>query len=212
MARRCVCPAPARNGARHERRRVRDPFDSNNDGTLDEFSAAVIARTRLAVFTQLDGVVTSKLRWSFGLRGERREANYRDAGFWQAEDRVTDLQREQQHGGRAVLRHVRHQSTLTSYASISRGYKAGGFNLGAVPQDRLRFRPEYLWNYEYGFKYAAPDRRVYADVSAFYSRRRDVQVRTGAARSVRSEQLRVLHGQRLRAATTTASSRACACS
>ncbi len=70
-------------------------------------------------------------------------------------------------------------SALTTYASISRGYKAGGFNLGAVPEDRLRFRPEYLWNYEYGFKYAAPDRRFYADISAFYSRRRDVQVRTG---------------------------------
>jgi outer membrane receptor protein involved in Fe transport len=48
-----------------------------------------------------------------------------------------------------------------------------------VPQDRLRFRPEYLWNYETGLKYAAPDHRLYADVSVFYSKRRDVQVRTG---------------------------------
>ncbi len=156
-----------------------DPFDPNNDGTLDEFLGSRYRADTTAVFAQLDGVVTSKLRWSFGLRGERRDADYRDAGFWQDEDRVTDLSAKNSMVGGQVSGTYAITPALTTYASISRGYKAGGFNLGAVPEDRLRFRPEYLWNYEYGFKYAAPDHRWYADISAFYSRRRDVQVRTG---------------------------------
>jgi outer membrane receptor protein involved in Fe transport len=69
--------------------------------------------------------------------------------------------------------------TKTGYVSLSRGYKAGGFNLGFVPPDRLEFRPEYLWNYEVGFKQNAFDGRLYTDTSVFYSRRRNVQVRTG---------------------------------
>ncbi len=156
-----------------------DPFEPDFSGTLDEFLGSRYRADTTAIFGQLDGVVTSKLRWSFGLRGERRDANYRDAGFWQDEDRVTDLSQNDSMVGGQLSGTYAITSALTTYASISRGYKAGGFNLGAVPEDRLRFRPEYLWNYEYGFKYAAPDRRFYADVSAFYSRRRDVQVRTG---------------------------------
>jgi outer membrane receptor protein involved in Fe transport len=156
-----------------------DPFDPSFDGTLDEFLGSRYRADTTAVFGQLDGVITSKLRWSVGLRGERREATYEDAGFWQATDRVTDLSSSDSMMGGQVSATYALTSALTTYASVSRGYKAGGFNLGAVPADRLRFNPEYLWNYEYGFKYATPDRRFYADLSAFYSRRRDVQIRTG---------------------------------
>ena len=156
-----------------------DPFDSFNDGSVDEFLGSRYRADTTAVFGQLDGVITSKMRWSFGLRGERREATYEDTGFWQAEERLTDLSANNSMVGGHLTGSYAITAALTTYASISRGYKAGGFNLGAVPLDRLRFRPEFLWNYEYGFKYAAPDRRFYADVSAFYSRRNDVQIRTG---------------------------------
>ena len=155
-----------------------DPFDSNNDGTLDEFLGSRYRADTTAVFAQLDGVITSKMRWSFGLRGERRDATYQDAGFWQAEDRVTDLSSRDDMVGGQLSATYSLTTDWTTYASISRGYKAGGFNLGAVPVDRLRFRPEYLWNYETGLKYTAHP-NFYADVSVFYSRRNDVQIRTG---------------------------------
>jgi iron complex outermembrane recepter protein len=156
-----------------------DPFDSNNDGTLDEFLGSRYRADTTAVFAQLDGVLAPKLRWSAGARGERREAKYQDAGFWQAEDRVTDLSSNNDMVGGQVSVSYDVTSALMGYVSVSRGYKAGGFNLGAVPLDRLRFRPEYLWNYETGIKYAGPDRRLYGDVSVFYSQRRNVQIRTG---------------------------------
>src|SRR5690606_3836005 len=57
--------------------------------------------------------------------------------------------------------------------------KAGGFNLGAVPVERLEFEPEYLWNAEVGVKRSALHERLYFESTLFYSRRRDVQIRTG---------------------------------
>jgi outer membrane receptor protein involved in Fe transport len=156
-----------------------DPFFPEFSGTLDEFLSSRYRADTTAVFTQLDGVITDRLRWSAGLRGERRESDYGDAGFWQDENRVTDrTSSDSMLGGQLSLSFdVWQDSTL--YTSLSRGYKAGGFNLGAVPPNRLEFRPEYLWNYEVGLKRWSSDRRFYADIAAFYSRRRDVQVRTG---------------------------------
>ena len=155
-----------------------DPFAPENDGTLDEFLGSRYRADTASVFGQLDGLITSRLHWSAGLRGEHRKANYRDAGFWQGTDRVTDLDsKDSMVGGQASLSYDLSPAT-TAYTTLSRGYKAGGFNLGAVPQDRLYFRPESLWSYELGVKHASADRRLYADATAFYSRRHDVQLRT----------------------------------
>ncbi len=113
------------------------------------------------------------------MRGEHRKADYNDAGLWQGEDRVIDREAsDSMFGGQLSLSYDLNANT-TAYTSISRGYKAGGFNLGAVPSDRLEFQPEYLWNYELGVKRASDDRRYYADTTVFYSRRRNMQVRTG---------------------------------
>jgi outer membrane receptor protein involved in Fe transport len=70
-------------------------------------------------------------------------------------------------------------ATSSAYASISRGYKAGGFNLGAGRLVQPSFKPEYLWNYEIGIKGDLGDPRVYAETSIFYEQRQDVQIRTG---------------------------------
>ncbi|HEY1282838.1 MAG TPA: TonB-dependent receptor [Steroidobacteraceae bacterium] len=156
-----------------------DPFFPELDTTLDEFLDSRFHAHGEAVFGQLDGLFTDRLHWSAGARVERRTSAYTDSGFWQGEARVSDLdERNTMTGGQATLSYDL-SSSSTAYASISRGYKAGGFNLGHVPQDRLTFRPEFLWNYEVGLKRSFLDGRLFADSSAFYSRRKNVQVRTG---------------------------------
>jgi len=67
--------------------------------------------------------------------------------------------RENKFTGTAVLGYKPMDNLLT-YASYSRGYKAGGFNLdragltfGAVNLNDLRFSPEIVDNYEIGAKY-----------------------------------------------------------
>jgi outer membrane receptor protein involved in Fe transport len=62
---------------------------------------------------------------------------------------------------------------------VSRGYKAGGFNLGQAALLRAQFDPEYLWSLDVGAKGEWLERRLYADVTAFYMKRTDMQVSTG---------------------------------
>jgi len=58
------------------------------------------------------------------------------------------------------------------YASATRGFKSGGFQLG----DSQPFLPEYLWSYEAGLKTTLLDRRLRANMSAFYYDYTDLQV------------------------------------
>ncbi len=156
-----------------------DPFFPEFDSTLDELLDSRFHSHSEAAFGQLDGLFTDRLHWSAGLRVEQRQSAYADSGVWQGEARVSDLdQGNTMTGGQATLSYDLSSSSM-AYVSISRGYKAGGFNLGHVPQNRLQFRPEFLWNYEAGVKRSFLEGRLYADTSVFYSRRRNVQVRTG---------------------------------
>lgn len=62
---------------------------------------------------------------------------------------------------------------LTVYASVSRGFKAGGFNTFSDVIDE--FSPEYVWNYEAGFKASWLDKRVRATFAVFYMDYTDLQ-------------------------------------
>src|SRR5690606_24246570 len=67
---------------------------------------------------------------------------------------------------------------LSAYVSLSRGYKAGGFNLGQVPEGRREFGQESMWNLESGIKALWLDDTLMFNGAVFYSRRNDQQVRT----------------------------------
>ncbi|MCX7587273.1 TonB-dependent receptor [Phenylobacterium sp. 58.2.17] len=58
------------------------------------------------------------------------------------------------------------------YASATRGFKSGGFQLG----DGRPFRPEYIWAYEGGVKSMFWDRRLRANLSVFFYDYTDMQV------------------------------------
>lgn len=61
------------------------------------------------------------------------------------------------------------------YATISKGFKAGGTQTTGAAQLRNQYDPEELWNYELGWKAELMDRRLRVDVAAFYMDREDVQ-------------------------------------
>lgn len=58
------------------------------------------------------------------------------------------------------------------YALVSRGFKAGGFNLGAKDP----FGPEFAWNYEVGYKGSLLDNRLQTNLSLFWMDISDQQV------------------------------------
>ena len=147
-----------------------DPGFNFADSLDDTFGSSYDA-TNVALFGQLDGNLGTATRLSVGLRVERRTTDYDDTAGLRADPAETMA------GGEITLSHD-HSGELTSFLSLSRGYKAGGFNLGIVPDDRREFGAESLWNLEAGIKSSLFDAAVTLNVSAFYSRRDDQQVRT----------------------------------
>ena len=97
-----------------------------------------------AVFFQLDSSLSEKLTLETGLRVERRDTIYRDSellGFSPTETLW---------GGRVAAKYLLNSSTM-AYASIARGYKAGGFNTdGTLDADLREFGEEFLVEYEMG--------------------------------------------------------------
>ncbi|MEO0435270.1 MAG: TonB-dependent receptor, partial [Pseudomonadota bacterium] len=77
--------------------------------------------------------------------------------------------------GRLVVDH-RLTDDLLGYASVSRGYKAGGINPGEVGVDTSGFEPEFLNAIEVGLKGSSADGSLSASVSAFYYDYQDLQI------------------------------------
>ena len=72
---------------------------------------------------------------------------------------------------------IRDSSNL--FASIARGYKQGGFNLGLgldSSNANIIYNPEYLLNYEVGLNTKSLDSRIRFSAVLFYSDREDQQV------------------------------------
>jgi iron complex outermembrane receptor protein len=69
---------------------------------------------------------------------------------------------------------------LLVFASATRGFKSGGWNARATtPSQMLPFDPEKVWSYEAGFKSDLFNRRVRANVTAFWLDVTDLQVLAG---------------------------------
>lgn len=67
---------------------------------------------------------------------------------------------------------------IMTYASVAKGYLAGGFNWSANSEkNKFNFDPEYCWNYEVGLKSNWLNNRLKANLSVFYIAMDDKQVR-----------------------------------
>lgn len=62
------------------------------------------------------------------------------------------------------------------YATVTKGYKAGGFNTAVDTTTERSFKPEHSWTYEAGAKKSFFDNLLYAEASVFYIDWRDQQV------------------------------------
>jgi len=156
-----------------------DPFNPGFSGTTDDFLRSAYDARNVALFAQVEGLLTDHWGWSVGLRGEQRTADYRDQGVRSGEPRATrESARDRMWGMQATL-HFDPAENVRLFATASRGYKAGGFNLGQAALIRPTFDPETLWSLDVGVKGEWLDRRLYADLTAFYMRRYDMQVSTG---------------------------------
>ena len=128
--------------------------------------------TNSAAFGQLDYELSERSELSIGVRVEHRDAEYSDTNGTAFDPDETMV------GGQLSFSR-RLDGGALFYASLSRGYKAGGFNISrAVPADRREFDAEFLWNYELGYKGLWANGTVAANAALFYSTREDQQVST----------------------------------
>lgn len=133
-------------------------FDSNFD------------TENMAIFGELTSTLAPQWMLTTGVRVEYRDASYQD----------TNLQRtstdETMVGGKLVLGYELNGNT-NYFASINRGYKAGGFNIDPTLGDNFReFDTEYLWNFELGFNHKLHAVDGFLRATAFYMDRDEMQV------------------------------------
>ena len=132
-----------------------------------------------AVYGQLTTALSETFDLITGLRLERRDADYADSLAVES-DKSEDLW-----GGNITLEYHYSDNTLV-YATVSRGYKAGGINASIISasatnpdirRDQFDFDTEHLLNYELGLKGNWLDSRLQAQLAAFYQDRSDVQAK-----------------------------------
>jgi hypothetical protein len=146
-----------------------DTYDGAGSSSLDSRYGA----TNVALYGSLEASLSARSRLSAGLRIERRNASYADSADattpfpTQTNDMVGGNLSWQLDSGDG--RHL--------YATLARGYKGGGFNIGAeILSEQRSFGPESLYSAELGLKYARAGEPLQLQTDVFYMRRRNMQV------------------------------------
>lgn len=140
-----------------------DALDDRLDSSFDAMNSALFGQLGIALGEA--GTLT------IGARLEHRGVDYVDTSGLAVSPSETMA------GGEIAYTHNFSEST-TGFVTLSRGYKAGGFNLGFVPAGRREFGEESMWSAEAGVKSSFARDRLSIFASAFYSRRLDQQVET----------------------------------
>ena len=142
------------------------------DTLFGSFSVEDSARDveNYAVFVNADYDISERFSIGLGLRYDDEQTSI--------EDQLTGIAREG--GADEILpkftASYRPSDDLTLYATVSKGYHAGGLNSSSAPLPT--YDPEFLWNYEIGAKGSSPGGRMRYDVAAFYMDWTDQQLET----------------------------------
>ncbi len=126
-----------------------------------------------SVFAQAKTPLHNNLNLTSGLRYESWKSEYTDSNA------ITGKNSENLLGGKLALELTTDTDNLL-FASLTRGYKAGGFNSEEdLPSENYRqFDTEYQWNYEVGAKLYSPSGVLSNSITAFYVDRKDLQLKS----------------------------------
>lgn len=123
-----------------------------------------------AVFGQASYPFGEKFSVTAGLRYEKQEVDFTDyvAGIQENEtwDEVSP---------KIALNYLITPEIMT-YASVSKGYRSGGFNTYATDPQYMTYDEEKLWSYEVGMKSTMLNRRLIVNGALFYMDIEDMQV------------------------------------
>ena len=134
------------------------PFDSEYEST------------NVAAFVQYGREISDRVQVSAGFRVEHRTTDYSDT------DAFSSSPSDNLWGGELSISYD-FNSDVMGFAALSRGYKAGGFNLGLVPDEWRFFDAEAMWTIETGVKSVLLGDALRLNASVFHSWREDQQAR-----------------------------------
>ena len=146
-----------------------DPFFDFADA-LDARFDSTFESTNVAAFGQYDIETGAATRLSTGLRVEHRRTDYADSDGLRAGPDETLW------GGEISLVH-QVDASRSVYVTVSRGFKAGGFNLGQVPELWRSFDAEAMWTLETGLRTRLLNNALALNLSVFHNWRDAQQVR-----------------------------------
>ncbi|MCH8861129.1 MAG: TonB-dependent receptor [Proteobacteria bacterium] len=188
------------------------PYDDPLNGDLDEDNRIIGKYTGWAAYANVDYKITEKFNIELGVRYTYDKKDFSIESFTPASnlgpfwalgfttaEPLTDTRSWDDFTPRFIARY-RPNEDLTLFASVTRGYKSGGFgsfNIEPLPGDPeiafgildprnidatnavVRpgdFEPETVWSYEIGAKGAAMGGRLRWDANIYHYRYRDLQV------------------------------------
>jgi iron complex outermembrane receptor protein len=127
--------------------------------------------TTAALYGSLESPAGPDGTLTLGLRAEQRTADYADssdAAFPQAKSQLMG-------GNLSWL--WKPTARRQYYATLARGYKAGGFNIGAdIDPAQRQFGAETLWNLELGVRATSLDQKFGSSIDVYAMRRSSMQV------------------------------------
>ncbi|MDG2118147.1 MAG: TonB-dependent receptor [Gammaproteobacteria bacterium] len=125
---------------------------------------------RSSAYAELNSQLGENWNLTLGVRAEHFNAAYNDS------NEIDFAPNKNLFGGKAALTYTTGQDNIL-YASVSQGYKTGGFNTdGTLDKEFREFDAEKLLNYELGFKGSLYNEKVRTQVTLFFMDRDDVQI------------------------------------
>ena len=140
-----------------------------------------------AIYHQSTYDLTKTLHAAVGLRydyervGENYEANKYTLSVGQSSNVQTATFKDHMHFSQITPKFTLSQQFSADkmvYASVSRGYKAGGYNITSITPNLPAYNPEYNWNYEIGAKLTLFNGALQTEMSLFYIDWKHQQVTT----------------------------------
>ena len=159
-------------------------YDFIYEGLPDPFDTTFEAQT-ISFYGQGTHLFSDQTRLTLGLRAEyydlETEIAYNDKPQSEHNPDFDDWM----FGGKLTLEHDL-ADTQTVFASITKGYKAGGVNIfpGLEVDEPTGYDTEDLWNYEIGVRSEFFENTVVTQLTVFYMDREDAQLRSSAGQGL----------------------------
>lgn len=148
--------------------------DSQFGGDWGDFKTKYKSKAT-SLYGQATHLLSEKSKLTLGLRAEYFDL---DTDIEIREDvRFNELL----YGGKLTFEHMLNEHQ-TLFASLGRGYKAGGANIYPYLDASLpvKYDSETLWNYEFGLRAKSEDGKLVSQLTLFYLDRKNAQLRDSA--------------------------------